>query len=440
MERVIQKMGLKVPSQPKAERVAAYARVSSGKDAMLHSLSAQVSYYSSLIQNHPGWLYCGVYADEALTGTKENRENFQRLLAECRAGNIDLIITKSISRFARNTVVLLQTVRELKSMGVDVYFEEQNIHSMSADGELMLTILASYAQEESLSASENQKWRIKKNFEEGMPWSGQVLGYKYVNGVYIVKPDEAEIVRSIFADYLSGMGIEAIMKKLNAQGKTSRNGHAWCRSSVRKVLGNYSYTGNLLLQTTFRENHITKKTLPNHGELPKYHAENTHEAIVSMEDYQAVQAEMVRRSAKHNKTAHGHVKYPFTSMIVCGTCGKGYRRKVTRTGPVWICSTFNIYGKAACPSKQIPEGTLEKAAAEVLGLDAFDAKALHDKITAIRAEGNNTLVFLFKDGTQTVKRWADRSRAESWTPEMKAAAREFAKKGQAMRSCQQQEQ
>ena len=201
-----------------------------------------------------------------------------------------------------------------------------------------------------------------------------------------------------------------------------------------------SYTGNLLLQTTFRENHITKKTLPNRGELPMYHAENTHEAIVSMEDYQAVQTEMARRSAKHNRTKCGPTKYPFTSIIVCGTCGKGYRRKVTRTGPVWICSTFNIYGKAACPSKQIPEGTLEKAAAEVLRLDTFDAEALHDKITAIRAEGNNTLVFLFKDGTQTVKRWPDRSRAESWTPEMKAAAREFAKKGQAMRSCQQREQ
>ena len=440
MERIIQRVGFSTPTQPKAKRVAAYARVSSGKDAMLHSLSAQVSYYSDLIQNRPGWLYCGVYSDEALTGTKENRENFQRLLAECRAGNIDLIITKSISRFARNTVVLLQTVRELKSLGVDVYFEEQNIHSMSADGELMLTILASYAQEESLSASENQKWRVRKNFEEGKPWSGSVLGYKYVDGVYIVKPDEAEIVQSIFADYLSGMGIEAIMKRLNAAGRTTRNGNAWTRTCVRRVLSNYSYTGNLLLQTTYQENHITKRTLPNRGELPMYHAENTHEAIVSMEDFQAVQDEIKRRAAKHNKTKRGPAKYPFTSMIVCGTCGKGYRRKMTRTGPVWICSTFNIYGKAACPSKQIPEGTLEKAAAEVLGLDAFDAKALHNKITAVRAEGNNTLVFLFKDGTQTVKRWADRSRAESWTPEMKAAAREFAKKGQAMRSCQQQEQ
>ena len=130
---------------PKLKRVAAYARVSSGKDAMLHSLSAQVSYYSELIQNHSGWQYVGVYADEALTGTKDNRENFQRLLADCRAGKVDMVITKSISRFARNTVTLLETVRELKNMGVDVFFEEQNIHSLSADGELILTILAGYA-------------------------------------------------------------------------------------------------------------------------------------------------------------------------------------------------------------------------------------------------------------------------------------------------------
>ena len=166
---------------PKKKRVAAYCRVSSGKDAMLHSLSAQVSYYSDYIQKH-GWEYAGVYADESLTGTKDNRVNFQRLLAECRKGTIQMVITKSISRFARNTVTLLETVRELKTLGVDVYFEEQNIHTMSADGELMLTILASYAQEESLSVSENMKWRIRRNFEEGKPWSGLILGYRFQNG------------------------------------------------------------------------------------------------------------------------------------------------------------------------------------------------------------------------------------------------------------------
>ena len=155
MARTIQQISFPAPMRPSLKRVAAYARVSSGKDAMLHSLSAQVSYYSALIQKHADWLYCGVYADEAFTGTKDSREGFQDLLAECRAGNIDMVITKSISRFARNTVTLLETVRELKALGVDVYFEEQNIHTMSADGELMMTILASYAQEESRSVSEN---------------------------------------------------------------------------------------------------------------------------------------------------------------------------------------------------------------------------------------------------------------------------------------------
>ena len=142
MKRIIEKTQFPAPPIPKLTRVAAYARVSSDKDAMLHSLSAQVSYYNNLIQNHPGWVFCGIYADEAVTGTKDSRDQFQKLLADCRAGKVDLVITKSISRFARNTVTLLQTVRELKNLGVDVYFEEQNIHSLSSDGELFLTILA----------------------------------------------------------------------------------------------------------------------------------------------------------------------------------------------------------------------------------------------------------------------------------------------------------
>ena len=202
--RIVTKTRFPKMNIPKLKRVAAYARVSSGKDAMLHSLSAQVSYYSELIQNHSGWQYVGVYADEALTGTKENRENFQRLLADCRDGKVDLIITKSISRFARNTVTLLKTVRELKTLGVDVFFEEQNIHSLSADGELMLTILASYAQEESLSASENQKWRVRQNFQNGRPWNTTMLGYRHEGGGLVVHPQEAELVKHIFDLYLQG--------------------------------------------------------------------------------------------------------------------------------------------------------------------------------------------------------------------------------------------
>lgn len=229
------------PNKPtiKLLRTAAYARVSSGKDAMLHSLSAQVSYYNSLIQSNPEWLFCGVYADEALTGTKDNRENFQRLLTECRAGNIDLIITKSISRFARNTVTLLETVRELKNLGVDVYFEEQNIHSISPDGEFMLTLLGSYAQEESYSASENQKWRIRKNFEFGKVSTVIMLGYKRNSeGVLEIIPEEAETVRMIFADFLNGIGRQSIANKLNELNILTKNGCQWTSEAIRSEIVN----------------------------------------------------------------------------------------------------------------------------------------------------------------------------------------------------------
>lgn len=419
MERIVVQRHFPKANIPQLKRVAAYARVSSGKDAMLHSLSAQVSYYSDLIQNHSGWQYAGVYADEALTGTKDNRENFQRLLADCRAGKVDMVITKSISRFARNTVTLLETVRELKNMGVDVYFEEQNIHSLSADGELMLTILASYAQEESLSASENQKWRIKRNFENGMPWNGTMLGYRYENGTLIVEPSEAETVNRIFTEYLAGFGMTAIAKRLNADGIPTRYGNAWGKASIKAVLQNYAYTGNLLLQKSRRVDHLTKRDAPNNGELPQYHVQDCHEAIIPLRLFNAVQKEMKQRADEHTHPGVKRKEYPFSGKLICACCGKHYRRKITATGPKWICTTYNTMGKAACPSKQIPEDTLLAVAGEVIGsIDAIDIK-----ITAVRVENDNTLVFCLTNGEQTVKRWQDHSRRESWTPEMKDAAR-----------------
>lgn len=194
-----------IPKKPQLEKktkVAAYARVSSGKDAMLHSLPAQVSYYSKLKQKNNDWLYVGVYVDEAVTGTLDTCEEFQRMLEDAKNGKIDAIITKSISRFARNTVTLLTSIRELKQIGVDVYFEEQNIHTLSGDGELMLSILASYAQEESRSVSENMKWRIKKNFEEGKPWNYIIYGYTCENGKFEIVPNEAKVVRLIYDYFL----------------------------------------------------------------------------------------------------------------------------------------------------------------------------------------------------------------------------------------------
>ena len=419
MGRKVQKV--KFPAAaPTQKRVAAYARVSCGKDAMLHSLASQVDYYRNYICRHPGWEYAGVYADEAKTGTRDSREQFQRLLTDCRSGKIDHIITKSISRLARNTVTLLETVRELKTLGISVYFEEQNIDTATADGELMLSILASYAQEESLSTSENMKWRIHSNFQNGLAWNPTLLGYRYDHGSYTIEPTEAETVRLIFDTYLQGMGATAIAKMLNESTSVSRFGNGWGQRSIMQILQNHTYTGNLVLQKTFSEDHLSKKKRYNKGELPMYHIQDSHEAIISLEQFQAVQEEIGRRAEKHSKPHRNKGKYPFSGMLVCGNCGKHYVRKTTTTGAVWICPTYSTKGKAACPSKRIPENALATATLEVVGnLDALDGK-----IMAVRVEKDNTLVFSFPDGTTTVKRWQDRSRAESWTPEMRAAAAE----------------
>ena len=218
-ERKVREITPTVSRPPRRKRVAAYARVSSGKDAMLHSLSAQVSYYSTLIQNKKEWQYVGVYADQALTGTKDDRAEFQRLLADCESGTIDMVITKSVSRFARNTVTLLETVRKLKAIGIDVFFEKENIHSISGDGELMLTILASFAQEESKSVSDNCKWRIRERFKNGELVSLRYMyGYRISrDGIEIDEP-EAEVIRSIFRNYIAGISVSEIARGLQRAG------------------------------------------------------------------------------------------------------------------------------------------------------------------------------------------------------------------------------
>ena len=376
MQKTINRVYFPECPVPKAIRVTAYARVSSGKDAMHHSLSAQVSYYSKLIQSHNGWICVGIYADEAKTGTKDSRENFQRLLSDCKNGKVDMVITKSISRLARNTITLLQTVRELRDLGIDVYFEEQNLHTMSGEGEFMLTILASYAQEESLSASENQKWRIRKNFQEGMPWKGAMLGYRYDHGKYRIIPEEAEIVQTIFHLYLSGLGIPAIMRHLKESGASTKLGNQWSRTGISKVLRNYTYTGNLLLQKVYRENHLTKRTIVNRGELPQYHATDTHPAIIDMDTFIMVQNEIQRRADKYNRYHGNSTIYPFSGKLVCAICGKKYRRKIRKNGAVWICSTYNALGKAYCASKQIPEEVLYETTADALELEEFDVPGL----------------------------------------------------------------
>lgn len=430
MARIVEQVKFPVPKFKKQINTAAYARVSSGKDAMLHSLSAQISYYSDMIQKNPEWRFCGVYADEAMTGTKDNRENFQKMLAECRAGNLNLIITKSISRFARNTVTLLETVRELKNLGVDVYFEEQQIHSLSSDGELMLSILASYAQEESLSASENQKWRIRKDFEQGKVSSLQMLGYKRNHyGVLEIIPDEAEIVRLIFNSYLSGMGKLAIANMLNENQIFSKFGNEWTAESVKRILTNEKYCGELMLQKFYSENHLTKRKMVNKGELNKFLITESHEPIIEKSVFDAVQKRLQKQKECFTSEKSTTVVYPFTGKIQCQCCGKNYRRKTTATGVVWICATYNTKGKKHCPTaKQIPENTLISICCEVLGISEFDTNIFENQIAKILVPAPNELTFIFTDGHEVSANWKDRSRSESWTDEMKKATGERSRK------------
>ena len=321
---------------------------------------------------------------------------------------------KSISRFARNTVTLLETVRELKGLGIDVWFQKENIHSISGDGELLLSVLASFAQEESLSVSENCKWRIRNDFKEGRPNIGRLLGYRLKGGVFVIVPEEAEIVKHIFDDYLSGMGILAIRKKLLAQGvRLSKQG-------IHELLENEKYTGDLLLQKTFTENHITKRPKKNIGQLPMYYVQNAHEPIISREAFDAVQAEKARRARKYKPKTPTTAVYPLTGMIKCGICGANYYRKHAAAGSkyekiVWICQTYNELGKDVCTSQQIPEDILLEKIEAVGGLDA---------ISGIKVPGKFRLTFLFKDGSERTVGWRHPSRSESWTPEMKQQARE----------------
>lgn len=425
MERVIKTMKPKVDLSVKIKRVCAYARVSSGKDSMLHSLSAQVSYYQKYIQSHVGWKFCGIYADEAETGTKESRKQFQEMLIECRKGRIDLVITKSISRFARNTITLLQTVRELKSLGVEVYFEEQNIFSLSTEGEVMLTILASYAQEESLSISENLKWRVKKNFEEGKPWGMIIYGYRCVDGVLQVHQQEAAVVKRIFKEFLSGKGCWTIAKGLNEDGIKPRKSDQWHYSSIQTLLRDYAYTGNLVLQKTYRKNHISKKSVKNTGELPMYHAMETHEAIISLEMFQDTQVEITMRADKFKTFGPPKEDCIFSGVIRCPYCGANYHR--CRGGRVsqWRCATYLYRGKAFCSkSKTIPEDTLMKITTEIVGEEKLTGNMLNEYISYIDAMEGNQLVFHMRDGSTIERVWQDRSRAQSWTPEMRERVRQ----------------
>ena len=422
--RKISKLEVKLPQLPERKKVAAYARISEEKGRTLHSLSAQVSFYSSFIQNHREWQYAGVYADEGISGTTDDRAEFRRMLEDCEKGKIDIILTKSISRFARNTVDLLETVRHLKELGIEVRFEKENINSISEDGELMLTLLASFAQEESRSTSENVKWAIRKGFEQGKTNSFCIYGYRWDGEQFNIVPEEAEVVRLIYDNFLKGLSAEQTEKQLDEMGIKSYTGGHFSNTSIRAILRQERYTGNILLQKTYVENHISHKTKINNGELPMYYVENTHPAIIDQDTFDKVQTEITRRRELGVFANWAINTTCFTSKIKCGNCGVSYRRSGKRQSKksnevyyIWTCQTKDRKGASACISKNIPEKMLQKYSAEVLGSEEFDEDIFLNEVEKIVVNGEDELIFHFYDGQILHQKWKSTARTDCWSEE-----------------------
>ncbi len=419
MKKTILKID-KVPQLEKRLKVAAYARVSTKKEAMLNSLAAQVNHYKRLIQNNSKWEFIGVYTDEGVTGTISRRDEFQLMLEHCKEGKIDMIITKSISRFARNTLTLLKTIRKLKELDIDVYFEVENIHTLSGEGEMILTLLATMAQEESRSTSENMKWRIKKDFEKGLIWGGNdSYGYKIENKTLILVPEEAEVVRLIFELYLKGNGYVKITRILTDKGYKPKIAKTWNPASIRTILNNYNYTGDLILQKSYRENHLTKTKRINNGEFDKYLIENNHEPIISKEFFFAVQELRREKTSNVKKSNNNSI---FKGKIRCGLCGKMYTFRKTKYNDVWVCLTYRQGGPSACESKQVLDKKVIEASNSILQMSKFKRHVFDNLVEEVIVLPDNKLVFKLYDGTEEEYLWEYESRSNSWTKEMKKEA------------------
>ena len=435
MAKVI-KVERKAPVMQRKKKVAAYARISMESERMNHSLSAQVSYYSSLIQKNPEWQYAGVFADNGVSGTgTAKRDAFKRMMEAAEKGEIDVILTKSIQRFARNTVDLLEAVRHLKSIGVEVRFEKENISSMSGDGELMLTILASFAQEESISISNNVKWGTRKRFEKGIP-NGRfrVYGYRWEGDHLVIVPEEAAVVKRIFQNFLDGKSRLETEREFAAEGIVTRAGCRWEDSNIRSVLTNSTYTGNLTLQKYFAESPLTHKQRRNRGELPQYFVENTHEAIIDKETFDYVQEEMARRKALGPLANKSLNTSCFTGKIKCEKCGQSFMRntranraKMSLRGEKvtgWVCGSSKKKGHT-CKANEIPEPILLRECAKALGMEKFDEAVFASRVARISIPGHGVMVFYFTDGTSRRQAWVNTSKRDCWTVEYKAKVSEY---------------
>ena len=388
-------------------RVAAYARVSTDSEEQQTSYAAQVDRYTKYIQERADWEFVAVYTDEGISALNtKHRDGFNRMVADALDGKIDLIVTKSVSRFARNTVDSLTTVRKLKEKGVEVFFEKENINTMDSKGEVLLTIMASLAQQESESLSKNVKMGMQFRFQKGEVQvnHNRFMGYtKDEDGHLIIEPAEAEIVKRIYREYLQGASLKQIGDGLMADGILTGAGKPkWRPESVKKILKNEKYIGDALLQKTYTVDVLTKKRVKNNGIVPQYYVENSHEAIIPRDLYMQVQEEMLRRSNLHSganrKKRVYSSKYALSSILYCSKCGDIYRRIAWnnhgKRSMVWRCVNRVEHGPDCCDAPTVKEEELQNDVVKAINM-ALGGK--DDMIAAL--EENIAMVLALEDET-----------------------------------------
>jgi len=398
-----------ISDKPKKLRVAAYARVSTEQDEQQNSYEAQVDFYTNHIKSNPDWCFVKVFADRGITGTNtKNRESFNEMIDLALNGGIDLILTKSISRFARNTVDTLSIVRQLKAVGVEVIFEKENLHTFDPKCEMILTIMSSLAQEESRSISENVRWGQRKSMQDGkihLAYS-HFLGYrKGADGRPEIVEEEAAIVREIYDLYISGKTINDIAAELTNRSIPTPAGRTkWSVSTIRSILSNEKYKGDALLQKTFTVDYLTKEVRKNQGEMPSVLVHNSHEAIIDPEVFDRVQELLVERCKTRGKV---YSKHPFAGKIICGDCGEYYGHKVWRirsTGErynVWYCN-HKFDGDISCETPRLRETEIKDALVAALsaigwGDLAYSDKLWHEQVKSLTVHRNRKLTFLLRD-------------------------------------------
>lgn len=386
-KRKIGNTNRKKDTKPKL-RVAAYCRVSTDSDEQATSYEAQVEHYTEYIKRNPDWEFAGIYADDGISGTNtKNREEFNRLIKDCETGTIDMVITKSISRFARNTLDCLKYIRRLKEKNIPVFFEKESINTMDAKGEVLITIMASLAQQESQSLSQNVKLGLQFRYQNGQVQinHNRFLGYtKDENGNLVIDPEQAEVVKRIYREYLNGYSMDKIASGLEADGiLTGAGKKKWWTSTINKILRNEKYMGDALLQKTYTTDFLNKTRVKNNGIVPQYYVEDDHEAIISKEIYMMVQEELARRrvvktSANGKKRSYSS-NHCLSQKIICGECDEMYRRihwySHGRKTVVWRCISRLEPTGVECHARTVNETVLENVVVQAIN------KLLGDKST-----------------------------------------------------------